>query len=49
MMNAHGCVKGLFVLFFLRKGGEGWWVLVNGGKRGRMGWIFGIFRKNKNK
>jgi hypothetical protein len=27
-------VGGLFlVLFFLRRGGEGWWILVDGGKR----------------
>jgi hypothetical protein len=33
MMNAHGCVRGFFVLFVLGRGGERWWVSTNGEKR----------------
>jgi hypothetical protein len=35
------------VLFFLKEGGEGWWVLIDGGKRESGLDVWGTLKKQK--
>ncbi len=39
--------ESFLVLFFLKEGGEGWWVLIDGGKRESGLDVWGTLKKQK--